>query len=167
MLSLLFNGGWEQSVLGFWGFILTVFCGPNFSFLKKSYFIDYVITVVQFFLMAPSTQHPSLPQAILTPLLMSMDMHISSLATPFPILYFTAPWLFCNYLFVLLKSFISLPIIPHPSPIWQPWKPSRYPWLCLCSCLLSLFLDSIVDRYVFIAILLFITLMFFFLKKSL
>ena len=28
-------------------------------------------------------------------------MHISSPATPFPILYFTSPWLFCNYLFVL------------------------------------------------------------------
>ena len=41
-------------------------------------------------------------------------MHISSLATPCPILYFTSPWLFCNYLFVLLNplssstSFLSL-----------------------------------------------------------
>ena len=30
-------------------------------------------------------------------------MHISSLATPFSILYFISPWLFCNYLFVPLN----------------------------------------------------------------
>ena len=31
-------------------------------------------------------------------------MHVSSLATPFLILYFTSPWLFCDYLFVLLNE---------------------------------------------------------------
>ena len=49
-----------------------------------------------------STQHCSCPWV----------MHISSLATPFPILYCTSPWLFCNYLFVLLNPLTSSPI-PH------------------------------------------------------
>ena len=43
-------------------------------------------------------------------------MCISSLVTPFPILYFTSPWLFCNYLFVLLNPLTSSPIPPHPLP---------------------------------------------------
>ena len=37
---------------------------------------------------------------------------IGSLATPFPILYFISPWLFYNYLFVLLKPLTSSPIPP-------------------------------------------------------
>ena len=49
-------------------------------------------------------------------------MHISSLATPFPVLYFTAPWLFCTYLFVLL-NLTSSPIPTHtPHLIWQSSK---------------------------------------------
>ena len=56
---------------------------------------------------------------------------ISSLATPCPILYFTAPWLFCNYLFVRPNSLTSSPIPPQPPFIWQPSKCSLYP--CLCS----------------------------------
>ena len=67
-------------------------------------------------------------------------MCINSLATPFPVLYLTSPWLFCNYLLVLLNPFTSSPIPPHPSLIWRPSKCSPYPWFCLCfSCLLSLF----------------------------
>ena len=67
-------------------------------------------------------------------------MHISSLATPFPILYFISPCLFCNYPFVLVNPLTSLPIPPYAPPIWQPSKSSPYPWFCLCSsCLLSLF----------------------------
>ena len=88
-------------------------------------------------------------------------MHVSSLASPFPTLYFTSPWLFCNYLFILLNPLTSSLIPLYLLPIWQPSKCSPYPWFCLCSCLLGLFLDSIVDRCVFIAILLFIVLIFF------
>ena len=67
-------------------------------------------------------------------------MCISSLASPFPILYFIPPWLFCNYLFVLLNPLASTPIPSHSPPIWHPSKCSLYPWFCLCfSCLLSLF----------------------------
>ena len=41
-------------------------------------------------------------------------MCIRSLASPFPILYFTSPWLFWNYLFVLLNPLTSSPILPYP-----------------------------------------------------
>ena len=43
---------------------------------------------------------------------------IISLVTPFPILYFASPWLFCNYLFVFLNPFSSSPIPPYHHPIW-------------------------------------------------
>ena len=67
-------------------------------------------------------------------------MHISSLASPFPLLYFTSPSLFCNCLFVLLNPLTSSPTPLHPSPIWQPSKHSLYPWFYLYySCLFSLF----------------------------
>ena len=94
-------------------------------------------------------------------------MCINSLATPFPILYCTSPWPFCNYQFVLLNPLASSPIPPHSPPIWQPSKCSWCPWFCLCSCLLSLFFRfSCVERYVLIGILLYIVLIFFFLSKS-
>ena len=90
-------------------------------------------------------------------------IHICSLATLFPMLYNTSPWLFCNYLFVLFNPFT---FFTHPS---QP--PSHLPTIktfpaSVILFLLCLFcyLDSIVDRYVFIAILLFI---FLILSKSL
>ena len=68
---------------------------------------------------APSTQHHP-PQAILYPCSCWWVMCVSSLATTlFPILYFTFPWLFYNYLFVLNPLTFSL-ILPHTPPIWQP-----------------------------------------------
>ena len=135
------------------------------TYFCKLYFIDYTITVVPIFPpLPPSSKHvhslrpsPSLCSCPWT-------MGISSLASPFPILYLRSPWLFCNCLFYFL---IPSPLPPFPPPIWQPSKHSLHPWFCLCSCLLSLFLDSIVDRYVFIDILLFIVLTLFFLNKSL
>ena len=43
----------------------------------------------------------------------SWAMHVISLATPFPILYFISPWLFCNYyLYFLIPS----PLIHSPTP---------------------------------------------------
>ena len=56
----------------------------------------------------------------------------------FHFLYCTiSPWLFCDYLLVLLKPLTSSPIPPHLPLTWQPSKYSPYPWFCLCSCLLS------------------------------
>ena len=75
-------------------------------------------------------------------------MCISYLATPFPIRYFTSPWLFCNYLFVLLNPLTSSPIPPHP-----PFPSGNHQnalWIfgslsVLLVCLIC-FLDAIVDR---------------------
>ena len=47
----------------------------------------------------PSPHHCSCPWVI----------YISSLAAPFPILYFTSPWLFCIYLLVLLTPLTHSP----------------------------------------------------------
>ena len=120
----------------------------------------------QFFPLCPSP--PSIPHSLRqSPHLCSCPwiMHISSLATLFLILYFTSPWLFCNYLFVLLNPLTSSPI-PTQS------LPSGNLQNALCNhnsvlfCLVCFF-GSIVVRYVFVAILLFIVLIFFFLNKSL
>ena len=131
-------------------------CGFFFIYFILLY---YAIWLSQFF--PPSPLPPSTPNSFRpSPYLRACPwvMHISSLATSFPILYLTSPWLFCNYLFVLLNPLTSSPISPHPPPIRQPPKCSLYPWFCLSSCLLSLFFRFIVDRYIFIAILLFIVL---------
>ena len=83
-------------------------------FFLKLYFIDYVITVIPIWplcslppntphSLSQSPHHCSCPQV----------MCISSLATPFPILYLTSSWLFCNYLFVLLNPLTSSPLPPQ------------------------------------------------------
>ena len=41
-------------------------------------------------------------------------MWVCSLTTPFPVLYFTSPWLFSNNQFVLLNPLTSSLILPHP-----------------------------------------------------
>ena len=83
----------------------------------KLYFIDHAVIVVLIFphpvppySLRQSPQHCSCPWI----------MYVSSLATPFPLFYFISPWLFCNYLFVLLNLLTSSPILPLPPPIWQP-----------------------------------------------
>ena len=128
-------------------------CSVNFPlvsiwilrFVSFIYFLRYILLIILlqlswFFLLCPSphrTPHSlrQFPHHCSCPWV----MRISSLATPFPILCFTSPWLFCNYLFILPSPLTSSPIPPHPSPIWQPSK--LYPWFCLCSCLLSLFFN--------------------------
>ena len=146
---------------------------PFLFFIVSLIFFHFILLIMLlllswfFPLCSPSTQHPPLPQAIPHNFSCPWVMCISFLATPIPILYFTSPWLFCNYLFVLCNPLTSscIPQTPIPSGSHQ-----MHPWFCLCSsCLLSLFVfsDSIVDTYVFIAILLFIVLISFFLNKFL
>ena len=62
------------------------------------YFIDYAITVVPFISPLYPPALPSLPQPAF-PALSSCPwvIHISSLASPFPILFVTSPYLFCTY----------------------------------------------------------------------
>ena len=115
------------------------FCWCNICSFSKLYFIDYGITVVPIFSpLSPSTQHFPLPQAIPTPLFMSIDHGISSLATTFPRLYFTSPWLFCTCLFVLFKPLTSSPNPPHPV-LSGKHQNTLHIHDYVCSCLLSLF----------------------------
>ena len=94
------------------------FWSENFSIFLKLYFIDYAITVVLIFPpRLPSTPHHPLPQVIPPPFSCPWVMCVSSLAPLFPTLYFTSPWLFCNYLFVLLNPFTSHPFSRSHPPI--------------------------------------------------
>ena len=67
-------------------------------------------------------------------------MHISSLATPFPILYFTSPSIFCTYEFILLDAYTFSSVLRLHPPSWKPSKWSPCLWFCSCSaCFLGLF----------------------------
>ena len=81
------------------------------------YFIDYAITVVPFFssLYYPPHSIP-LPPALLTPPLSSCPwvILISSLASPFPILFLTSPCLFCTYHLCYLFSVPFPPLSSSP-----------------------------------------------------
>ena len=138
-------------------------------FFLKLYFIDYaIIAVPDFPLCLPPLnatyslrqppQHCSCPWA----------MRVSSLVIPFPLRCFTNPWLFCNYLLYFL---IPSPLYPFPYTLLLSGNHHKalpiHDFLSVVLVYLVCFLDSIIDRYVFIAILLFIVLIFFFLNKSL
>ena len=135
-----------------------------YLFIFKLYFIDYAITValISFPLCPPppSTCHALRQSPHHCSCLWVMG--ISSLATPFPILYFTSPWLLCNYLFVLLNPLTSSPFIPLP-PGNQQNALCIHDSVSVLVCLVY-FLESVIDRYVFIAILLFTVLIFLSLK---
>ena len=92
-------------------------------FLFLVYFIDYAITVVPIFPpFHPAPPTPGNPHTIVH----CQRSCIGSLATPFPILYFAFPWLFCNYLLVVLSPLTSSPIPLDPPPFWKPSKCSLY-----------------------------------------
>ena len=73
------------------------------SFLKKIFFIDYVITVVPVFSpLPPSAQYPhSFQQSPLSSC--PWVVYISSLASPFPILFLTSPLSILYLPFMLLS----------------------------------------------------------------
>ena len=83
----------------------------NFSLtLFEVYFIDYVIIIVPIF--SPlSPFHLVSPFPLAVPPLSSFPwvIHISSLASPFPILFLIPPCLFCTYHLCFLNS------VPSPS----------------------------------------------------
>ena len=88
--------------------------------------------------------------------------HGSSLATPFPILFLTSPCLFCAYQLCFLFP------VPFPLPTDNPPNDLHiYDSLSVLLVCLVCFLDSSVDSWKFIAIVMFIVLIFFFLNKSL
>ena len=100
-------------------------CYPKEAFfLILFYFIDYTMVVVLTSPpIPPSTQHPPLPQAIPPTIVHVHVSCVGSLATPFPMLYFTSLWLFCNYLFVILNPLTSSPIPTHLVTIEMLWDP--------------------------------------------
>ena len=85
-------------------------------FFIKIYFIDYVITVVLFFL-------PFIPLHLVPPFLPSFPhlsscpwfIHISSLASLFPILFLNSP-----YFVPTIYASYSLSLFPHPLPSLSP-----------------------------------------------
>ena len=100
-----------------------------FIFLLLNYILLIItITVVPIFPpLLPSTQRPPLPHQFPHHCSCLWVLCISSSATPFPILYFTSPWLFYNYLFALLQPLFSSLNPSHPPPIWESSKHSLYP----------------------------------------
>ena len=133
------------------------------------YWLCYYSCPIFFFLLSPSTLHPpptSIPPFSSCPWV----VHISSLASPFPILFLTFPLCIFYLSFMLLIPCTFSPFLPTHSPTDNP----PFLWFCSCSsCLLSLFLGGVflglvVDSCEFVVTLLFVFLIFFFfLDKSL
>ena len=114
-----------------------------------------------FSLLSPSTQPPA-PQAIPHHSSCPWVICVSSLATPFPILYFTSPgYSVTTYLYFLIPSpphpflYIPLPSAHHQNVLHIHDSVSVLLLFLVC------FLDSLVDRYVFIEILFFVVLILF------
>ena len=84
-----------------------------------------------------ATFHPAspLPQAIPTPLSMSMGPTYMSFGYSLPcdLLYIPITIL---YQFVVLNHFTFLAYPPNSPPTWQPSKCSLYLWFCFCSAYL-------------------------------
>ena len=92
--------------------------------------------------------------------------HISSLASPFPILFLPSPCLFCNYLLCFLFPVPFHPFSHLPLPTNNP---PCYLHFCdsvpvLVVCLVFVFLGSVVDNCEFVVILLFIVFDLLFLR---
>ena len=109
-----------KQVLLFSMWLLVKLLAQNSEWFFKLYCIGYAITVVpisHLFPPLPSTSYSlrQSPHHCSCPWVMC----INSLATPFPILYMTFSWLFCNYLFVLFNPLTSSPFPLHPTSIWQ------------------------------------------------
>ena len=125
-----------------------------YSFFKV-YFIDYAITVVPFFFspLSSYTLHAASPQNFL---LSSCPwvVHISSLASSFPILFLPSPCLFCTYHLCFFFHVTFPPISRLPLPTDNPPRDLHFcdsisvPVVCLvCFC----FLDSVVDSCEFVS----------------
>ena len=72
----------------------------------------------------PTLQHPP-PQLSSCPWV----AHISSLASPFPILFLISPCVFCAYLSCFLKKYILLSMLLQLSYFFSPLFPlALYPW---------------------------------------
>ena len=141
---------------------------PHWIYLFLKYISLIILLQLSIlFLLDPSTWYPDfLRQSLLSSFL--CVAHVSSLTSPFPILFLTPPCLFCTYQFVLLNPWTFSPIVPSPLPADNP--PNDLHIYDTGSVLLVFFvcvLNSVVDSCEFIVILMFLVLTFFFLNKSL
>ena len=104
------------------------------------------------------------PPAVLPLSSCTWVMHVSSLASPFPILLLTSP-----IYFVPTNLYFSIPAhFPLPPQLITLQMIHIYDSIPVLLVAYFVFLDSIIDSYGFIAILTFIVLIFFFfLNKSL
>ena len=158
-----------------WGWS-SCLCLFTWVFRSKNFF-KYILLIMllqlsHFFLpFIPLHLVPCLPPSF--PHLSSCPwvIHISSLASPFPILFLTSPCLFCTYHLCYLFPVLFPPLFPLPTdnpPRGLHFCDSAPVPVCLvhfwfCFCFFSLFVDS-CD---FVVILLFVFLIIFFLDKSL
>ena len=85
-------------------------------------------------------------------------VHVSSLATPFPILFLTSPILYLQ--FVLFNPCTCSPVLTFPLPADNLPNAISMILFLLVVCLVY-FSDSVIDSSAFVAILIFIVLIFF------
>ena len=135
---------------------------PGQDCFLKYIFLIMLLQLSQYFQPLPtSTQDP--PSLQQPPCLSSCPwvVHISSLASPFPILFLTFPCLFCTYQLCFLFPVPFPPFFPFPLPADNPPNGlhtyDSVPVLVVCWVC---FLDSVVDSCEFVVILLFIVLIF-------
>ena len=86
----------------------------------KVYFINYGIRVVPISLSLPPLPSTPLPSSNFPLSSFPWVMHITSLASPFPILFLTSPCLFCTYYLCFLFSVPFLPFSLLPLPADNP-----------------------------------------------
>ena len=94
-------------------------------------------------------------------------IHISSLASPFPILFLTSLCLFYTYYLCFLFLYLCPLPLPTDNPPCDLYFCDSVPVLLVCLVFIFDFLGSVVDSCEFVVILLFIVLLFLFLHKSL
>ena len=146
-----------------------------FIYLFIIYFIDYAIIVVPLF--SPLNSPPSCPY--FPPSFPHLGfclcvIHISTLASPFPILFSTFSCLFCTFHLCLLflvhfPPFFPLPADNPPGDLdFCDSAPVLVVCIVFCFCFILVFLGSVVDSCEFVVILLFVFLInFFFIDKPL
>ena len=136
-----------------WWWNPLVFSCLRSSFFFKVHFIDHAITVVPFFSPLYPAPPCTLPFPPVFPPLGSCPwvVHTSSLASPFPILFFTSPCLFSTYHLCFLFP-VPFPHSPQFSSQLITLQMISIVMICSCSgCLHSFFvfffLDSLVDSW--------------------
>ena len=156
-------------------FFLSAFFWFHFGFFCFWFFFKCILLIrlLQFFYsifspLSTSSQYP-ISSSIAPLSLCPWVICISSLASPFSVLFLTSPCLFCTYHLCFLF------LVPFPSVSLLPLPPGNRPCdLLFCDSVpvlvvwLIFFLGSVVNSCKFVVILLFMFLIFFmFLDKSL